>query len=213
MIDYVNGLGDYWIRLVEQMIPATTIWNTGVKYENSIFHRQKYAWRRQRGCQVIPIPCRPCSTTSNMFPIDCPIQSVESSIYPWDVSPTIQSFSAILGSVVNGYLTTNGQTTNDCDLNGLTTEWFVDLRMDDIILVKNSFFIGVGYTVPSLSSPSESLWYSALVDSLDELTNYGYDYYLTDSGTVVIYNSICSESSQGLNFKLNVGINLNLCCK
>jgi hypothetical protein len=129
------------------------------------------------------------------------------------VSPTIQSFSAILGSVVNGYLTTNGQTTNDCDLNGLTTEWFVDLRMDDIILVKNSFFIGVGYTVPSLSSPSESLWYSALVDSLDELTNYGYDYYLTDSGTVVIYNSICSESSQGLNFKLNVGINLNLCCK
>ena len=36
MIDYVNGLGDYWIRLVEQMVPATTIWNTGVRLENSI---------------------------------------------------------------------------------------------------------------------------------------------------------------------------------
>jgi hypothetical protein len=26
MIDYVTGMGDYWIRLVEQMIPATTLW-------------------------------------------------------------------------------------------------------------------------------------------------------------------------------------------
>jgi hypothetical protein len=213
MIDYVNGLGDYWIRLVEQMIPATTIWNTGVKYENSIFHRQKFAWRRQRDCQIIPIPCKPCSTTANVFPVDCPIQTIESSVYPWDVNPAIQSFSSILGVVVNDYLTTNGKTADDCNLNGLNTEWFVDLRLNDNILVKNSFYYGVGYTVPSLSSPSNSLWLSALVDSLDELTNYGYEYYLTDSETVIIYNSICSENSQGLNFKMNVGINLNLCCE
>jgi len=67
MIEYVNGLGDYWIRLVEQMIPATTIWNTGVKYENSIFHRQKFVWRRQRGCEIIPVPCKPCELTTNLF--------------------------------------------------------------------------------------------------------------------------------------------------
>ena len=27
MIDYVNGIGDYWMRLVEQVIPASTLWN------------------------------------------------------------------------------------------------------------------------------------------------------------------------------------------
>ena len=54
MIEYVNGMGDYWIRLIEQMVPATTIWNTGIKMENSIFHRQKFVWRRQQGCQIIP---------------------------------------------------------------------------------------------------------------------------------------------------------------
>jgi hypothetical protein len=212
MIDYVNGLGDYWVRLVEQMIPASTIWNTGVKYENSIFHRQKYAWRRQRGCQIIPIPCKPCSSTSNLYPIDCPIQSAECSVYPWGINPNVQSFSAVLGVLINDYLTANDKTTGDCNLNGLSTEWFVDLRVNDGILVKKSFFNGVGYTVPSLSSPSNAQWYSALVNSLDELTNFGYDYYLTDSGTVVIYNSICSESTQGLTFTINVGINLNLCC-
>ena len=212
MIAYVNGLGDYWVRLVEQMIPATTIWNTGVKYENSIFHRQKYAWRRQSGCRLIPIPCKPCSTTSNLYPVDCPIQSAECLVYPWDKSPTVQSFSAILGVLVTDYLTANDKTTNDCNLNGLSTEWFVDLRLNNSVLVKKSFFNGVGYTVPSLSSPSNAQWYNALVSSLDELTNYGYDYYLTNSGTVVIYNSICSESNQGLTFTINVGINLNLCC-
>ena len=212
MIDYVNGLGDYWVRLVEQMIPASTIWNTGVKYENSIFHRQKYVWRRQRGCQIIPILCKPCSTTSNLYPVDCPIQSIESSIYPWDNNPNVQSFSAILGVVLNDYLEANDKTTNDCDLDGLSTEWYVDLRLNDGILVKKSFFNGVGYSAPTLSSPSNTEWYDALVSSLDDLTNYGYDYYLTDSGTVEVYNSICSESTQGLTFTINVGINLNLCC-
>jgi hypothetical protein len=52
MIEYINGLGDSWIRLVEQFIPATTIWNTGTKFENSIFHRQKFVYRRQRLCQI-----------------------------------------------------------------------------------------------------------------------------------------------------------------
>ncbi|NCV08744.1 MAG: hypothetical protein EBW51_09190, partial [Actinobacteria bacterium] len=32
MMEYVDGLGDYWIRLVEQMIPASTIWIGGIKY-------------------------------------------------------------------------------------------------------------------------------------------------------------------------------------
>jgi hypothetical protein len=65
MIDYVHGLGDYWIRLIEQMVPATTIWNTGVKYENSIFHRQKFVWRRQSGCQIIPVPCKQFYISNN----------------------------------------------------------------------------------------------------------------------------------------------------
>ena len=50
MISYINGIGDYWIRLIEQFIPATTLWNTGTRFENSIFHRQKLIYRPQRGC-------------------------------------------------------------------------------------------------------------------------------------------------------------------
>jgi hypothetical protein len=52
MIDFTLGLGDYWVRFLEQFVPATTIWNTGQKMDNSIFHRQKFVWRRQRRCDL-----------------------------------------------------------------------------------------------------------------------------------------------------------------
>ena len=45
MIDYVQSLGDYWVKIVEQMIPATTLWTSGMKVQNSAFHRDKFVYR------------------------------------------------------------------------------------------------------------------------------------------------------------------------
>ena len=212
MTSYVNGLGDYWVRLVEQMIPASTIWNTGVKYENSIFHRQKHAWRRQRGCQLVPVPCKPCPAVTNFYRVDCPIQLITCSIYPSGTSPTITSFAGVLGNVLTKYLLTINKNTNDCDLNSLNSEWFVDLRLNGVTIVQDKFFEGYGFTTPSISSPTNELWFNSLILSLDKLDSYGYDYTLTDNNKVEIYNTICSENSQGDNFSINVGINLNLNC-
>jgi hypothetical protein len=212
MLEYVNGLGDYWIRLIEQMVPATTIWNTGIKLENSIFHRQKFVWRRQEGCELIPTPCKPCSLISNIFTYDCPIESVECPIYPWSVNPQIQSLNGVLGNVLNSYLTNNGYTLNDCDFAGMSTQWFVDIRIDDSVVVSYPFFSGIGYNNPTLSSPSVENWDDALLISLESLKDYGYDYYLTEDDTVIVYNQVCSVSEQGINFKLNIGINFEILC-
>jgi len=227
MIDYVNGLGDYWIRLIEQMVPATTIFNTGVKFENSIFHRQKFVWKRQRGCQIIletppPTPegepknrpplCRPCELNSNMFNFDCPVESVECPIYPWESNPSITSFGSVLGNVLTTYLTSNGQSTNNCDLNSMVTTWYVDLRINDTQLVVYPFFNGVGYNIPTISTPDVSDWDSAIVLALDLLKNYGYNYYLTSNNTVVVYNESCSISDTTINLKINVGINFQIYC-
>jgi len=45
MIDYAQSLGDYWIKIVEQMVPTTTLWTSGVKVENSAFHRDKFVYK------------------------------------------------------------------------------------------------------------------------------------------------------------------------
>lgn len=56
LIDYVNYINPHWIKVVEQMIPATTIWTSGVRYENTPFHRQKYVYKRRLGCVAGEIP-------------------------------------------------------------------------------------------------------------------------------------------------------------
>ena len=212
MMEYVNGLGDYWIRLVEQMVPATTIWNTGVRLENSIFHRQKFVWRRQEGCQLMKVPCKPCSITSNLFSHDCPLETVECPIYPWTNHPTITTFNGVLGQLMTNYLDENGYILNDCDFNGMTSEWFVDLQIDNVTVVKYPFFNGIGYSSPIYSVPTGTTYNDGLLIALESLKDYGYDYYLTTTDTVVLSNQVCTVSEQGINFKLNIGINFNILC-
>jgi len=45
MLDYAQSMGDYWVRIIEQMMPATTLWTSGVKIQNSVFHRDKFVYR------------------------------------------------------------------------------------------------------------------------------------------------------------------------
>jgi hypothetical protein len=209
MIEYVNGLGDYWIRLVEQMVPATTIWNTGVRYENSIFHRQKFVWRRQAGCNLVPQRCNPCSTTASIFPFDCASFSTTCPIYPWDRQ--ITDFGGVLGNVLTNYLSNNNLQLTDCQLNTLTTNWVVEILIDNQFQSYQEFFTGFGYGT-SLSYPSESQWLNALIQGLDSLENLGYSYYLTTDNNVVVYNSNCSFNGPESNLKINVGISFNIIC-
>ena len=53
MVDYAQSLGTYWIRIIEQLVPATTLWQGGVKVENSIFHRDKFTYKHY---PVRPVP-------------------------------------------------------------------------------------------------------------------------------------------------------------
>ncbi len=212
MTEYVNGIGDYWIRLVEQMVPASTIWNTGVRYENSAFHRQKFGWRRQRGCALVPVPCEPCSFKTNVFAKDCPVESVECGVYPWVGNPSVQSFDNVLSITLNNYLTTNGYELNDCAVNSLSSIWFVDLRVDNNILVSESFFTGAGLNLVGLSTPTDLQWKTALMNGLDSLDGYGYGYILTNDDTVIVYNQVCSVSDLEINFKINIGIKFNIDC-
>ena len=45
MLSYAQDMGDYWIKIIEQMVPATTLWLSGTKVENSVFHRDKFVYR------------------------------------------------------------------------------------------------------------------------------------------------------------------------
>jgi hypothetical protein len=45
LFNYANSLGTYWIKIVEQFVPSTTLWQGGVRVENSLFHRDKFVYK------------------------------------------------------------------------------------------------------------------------------------------------------------------------
>ena len=257
MLEYVQGIGDYWIRIVEQMIPATTLWNTGTKIENSIFHRQKFVWRRQQGCQVVPFEISPPqlggtgivlppgpvppepdiaivipevstgndaaakglppttrkgSLKSTVFSYDCPVDAIETSIYPSQISPQLPDFFSVLGRVLNTYLSNNNYNMNNCDLSSLTTEWYVDVRINSAQTISYLFFNGNGYTNLLTSAPTLSGWKNALTFALQDLNNFGFDYYFTKDDKLVVYSLLCPQEEQQFSFELNVGINFSILC-
>jgi hypothetical protein len=100
-----------WI-LLEQVVPATTLWLTGQKMENSVFHRQKFVWRRQRGCAIIPVECIPCIYNGQPFAYDCIDQTLECNITNITLP---NSGNVILSNVINKVIEKNKDVRKKID--------------------------------------------------------------------------------------------------
>ena len=207
MIDYTLGMGDYWMRLVEQMIPATTQWMGGMKLDNSPFHRQKVVYRRQRGCQIVPVTCIPCKFEGQVYGYDCIDQTVSCGIYPW-VESTSTSTAANFQQVLTQTINSVSSTYTTCNLNTVTSEWYVDLRLDSDILVQSKFYTGYG---PN-DVPTNSDWVQALNEKLELLYQQGLNYFI-NGNTITIANSSCYDDFLNKRLYLNIGIDLNLICQ
>jgi hypothetical protein len=50
MFEFMDKIGDYWLDLIEQVVPATTIWegcdNSGKIYRNTIFDQNKFNYKK-----------------------------------------------------------------------------------------------------------------------------------------------------------------------
>jgi len=205
MIEYVNGLGDYWMKFVSQMIPATTLLQSGVRLENSIFHRQKFVWRRQRGCQLIPVPCIPCELNSQIFVFDCPIQEVTCPIYPWNSNPLVTSMGSLLGYILNQ----DGITQPQCNFNTLETSWSIKILLNGSQIEESTFFNGSGY----YDVPTQTQYYNGLVTALMNLQNEGLSYFINDTDeTVTVYNNNCVPLNVSQELEIQVGINYTILC-
>lgn len=199
MIDFTLGLGDYWQRLLEQVVPATTLWMTGQKMENSIFHRQKYVWRRQRGCTFIPLDCIPCQYNGQPFTYDCIDQTLTCALSV--------NTPNILKTALQNLLKSSGYTQNNCDLNSIVSHWYVDCRLDNEVLVQEKFYTGYGYN----DTPTTSETLSAIDDKLSTLYQYGLNYYFIGS-SLVVSNSTCYDDFTNKKLYLNIGMDIQINC-
>jgi hypothetical protein len=196
------------MKLVEQMVPATTIWNTGVRMENSIFQRQKFVYRRQRGCQFIEVPVDPCFIITNIFDYTCTTEFVDFNILPWlngDID--VSNFSSILSNRVNNMLAQSGLTLNDCVQNSVESKWYVDLRIGGDIIIQEEYYTGYGLT----DVPTNSDWRNALIEYLPQLYDYGFTFFL-NGNLLTITSLTCTERNINETLSLSSGINISINC-
>lgn len=54
MIKFSELVGTYWVDLIEQVIPSTTIWGSTYVYGNTIFDQQKFTYKKYSlfGCEL-----------------------------------------------------------------------------------------------------------------------------------------------------------------
>ena len=50
LFEFMDKIGDYWLDLIEQVVPTTTIWEgcetSGKIYRNTIFDQNKYPYKK-----------------------------------------------------------------------------------------------------------------------------------------------------------------------
>jgi hypothetical protein len=208
LIDYINGMGPYWMKLVEQMIPATTIWQSGTKFENSVLHRQKFVYRRNRGCLVEPKLAKPCSIVTSLNNYSQSTEYINLNIFPWlNGNTTYTNFNGVLTQAVNNAIspTYTIQTCNGA--NSLSSTWYIDLSIGNNRIIHKPFYYGTGLN----NSPSNGDWRAALILALPTLLNYNLNYNI--SGNQL---TITNLGTQPLNLNqtltLSVGININITC-
>ena len=79
MDNFGQTVGTYWIDLIEQVVPATTIWASTYTYKNTIFDAQKYNYKR-----------------NNLFLCDNP-----SSNFPWSAISSDNEVDVIMETLIN----------------------------------------------------------------------------------------------------------------
>ena len=159
MISYINGIGDFWIGLVEQFVPATTLWTTGIKFENSIFHRQKFIYRRQRGCQQVQksIP-NPIATGT--------LQSTECVTYNFQIpTPQIPQLQNIATSVINQIATAQSCVT----FNVIDITYGFSFTFSDGTTTTNFEYIGDTFYTPQII-PTTDEWNNLILQGINYLT-------------------------------------------
>ena len=208
LIEYVDAMGPFWPKLIEQMIAASTLWNAGTRLENSIFHKQKFVYRRQRGCQLIPVESQPCFIISNIFDYDCNTEYVDFFIFPWlNGDVTVSDFQSILTNRVNNYLISIGSNQGLYNPNSISSEWSLNLTIGNQIIISVPLYQGYGIN----DVPTALLWRQTLINNLNNLYQYGYTYTLNGNFlTITNLNCVLENSLQEVS--LSVGINISLDC-
>ena len=210
LINYVNNLGQYWTKLIEQMIPASTIWNGGIKYENAPFQRQKYIYKIPRNCNVdVPnVLCKPCLIEGNLFLQGGCEQIVTFPLFPWTNGNTSYvSFQSLLNQISGEYINEKITQGLTCDQNSIQTNWSMVVVLNGTNVINESFYVGYGNS----DTPTNNLWVDTLESNLPTLLSYGFTYEI-ENGNIIIKYLGFNPLTNTTNIEIKLNVDYSIIC-
>jgi hypothetical protein len=182
---------------IENAVSGTTIWNSGVRFENSIFHRQKFVYRRQRGCEIVPCRLTLVSSPPIFSIMTVQLNTLSSSFTPWLNGDTdVSDFTSILNNRVNNFLSQSGLTINDCILNSINSQWYLRLKIGNDTIINQYFYQGYG-----INDVLRLIYETTLIDNLYKLFQYGFTYTLNPNKLTITNLGCVTENLQRCFFR------------
>jgi hypothetical protein len=113
-----------------------------------------------------------------------------------------------LNTLLDDYFIEQGYVPANCQINTVQSTWYVDVRINNVVIAQYQFYSGVG---PN-QYPTAAQWLTALEDTFQSLQTSGYGYNIdTETSQILVFNTNCQPNFDEL--QINVGINFNVFCK
>jgi len=93
-------------------------------------------------------------------------------------------------------------------LSTLVSDWYVDVRLDNTILVQEKFFTGYG----NQQYPTMTQWINALNSKLEYLYQDGLNYFIDENNILTVSNTTCYDDFTDKALTVNVGVDVKINC-
>jgi hypothetical protein len=140
MQNITSLIGDYWIDLVEQVVPATTLWGSTNAFRNTVFDKQKYSYRKNTVWL--------CTDPSQFFPFSAVSKDLSTQVIKSTIRTSKPSTGLTQEEQTITFQTEGGTLVSTADPESLTT----NITIGDIItstgnlIVNNSPIISESFT-------------------------------------------------------------------
>lgn len=207
---FVSLVGTYWVDLIEQVIPSTTIWGSTYVYSNTIFDTQKYRYRTHSLFTCKEPICFPFSAIGVNTSVEVLQTTISTDISGNTITSNIETCNGawivqrncgsefigtvdIIGSKINKLDSTCGIDGNNVILNNVE----LIVNVSKIKTVPNEYYVKPNYVLNDylVIYSSNTIMYEAIASNGDAPYTFNWTidnssgFYITgatDSNIVVV---------------------------
>jgi len=221
MDDFVSLVGDYWVDLIEQVVPSTTIWGSTIKYGNTIFDKDKFKYKQYSlfTCQNVDGVQYPSPTSGHSSTVEVITRDIGIPQYvgPDCLAPTgetticsgvtIQQIN--YGSEFIGSVTIIGDTSSP-NPTGTTGDNPIEITECDLVINRislNTIKSGAGSATPNFvggTAPYTYNWVIAINDG--QFSDWGIENGDNTNQTVILTGTTQEGFGEGDRLCLSLGM-------